>query len=330
VPAAGPTTPAYEVEDVATAWSEQLLGWGPDFHDLLLGDELRMRAYRLAIGEVIRPGDVVVDVGTGTGVLARWALHAGAARAYGIERDAALLDRAVAAAAAVGLADRFVPVAGLSFDVALPERADVLVSEILGNLVDNEGSTAILADARRRFLRPGGRTMPARAERYLVPVEARRAHRQVAAQGGPGDTPFDAYYDVVLPRSGYLATPRVDRVFTVDDDTTSYRSELVFPVHRAGVLTGFKGWFVADLSPTVALDIGGDDPAGGRPGRTTSDSWRHAYLPVARPIRVDRHDRVALTLERRDGDRATFAQSYAWHGAVWRDDDAVARFAHRT
>lgn len=322
---------AYGHEDVAPPWSEQLLDWGAEFHDLLLGDELRMRAYRLAVAEVVRPGDVVVDLGTGTGVLARWAIEAGAARAYGIERDPALLDQAVAAAQAAGMGDRFVPVNGLSFAVELPEPADVLVSEILGNLVDNENCIAILADARR-FLRPGGRLLPRRAERYLVPVEAPRAHAAVSARAGAGNGsgPFDAYYDVILPRSGYLASPRCDRAFGTDDAVTAYRSDLVFAVDRPGTFTGFKGWFVADLSPTVALDISGDRIDGG-PARTTSDSWRHAYLPVERPVAVEAHDRIVLALERRgavDGD--PFAQSYTWSGTVYRGTDPVATFAQHT
>lgn len=315
---------SYEAEEVAAPWSEQLLGWSDDFHDLLLGDELRMRAYRQAITEVVTPGDVVVDLGTGTGVLARWALAAGAARAYGVERDPALLARAEAAAADEGVGSRFVPVPGLSFDVALPEPADLLVSEILGNLVDNEASTRILADATR-FLRPGGRMLPVRAERYLVPVEARRAHAAVA-EAASG---FDGYYDVILPRAGYLASPRLDRTFTFGDEPGSYGRTLTFPVQRAGVLTGFKGWFVADLSPTVTLDISGDriEPA---TERTTSDSWRHAYLPIAEPIPVEPYDRVALAFQRKEGDGGPFAQSYRWSGTVWRGDSAVGRFGHRT
>jgi protein arginine N-methyltransferase 1 len=324
---------AYEAEQVWAPWSEQLLGWGIDFHELLLGDELRMRAYRQAIVETVRPGDVVVDLGTGTGVLARWAIEAGAARAYGIERDPALLERAVAAANADGHGSRFVPLDGLSFDVTLPEPADVLVSEILGNLVDNEDCCRILADAAHRFLAPGGRLLPRRAERYLVPVDARRAHAGVAALGAEVESPFDAYYDVILPRSGYLASPRLDRAFGFAGDPTSYRSDLVFAVDRPGLFTGVKGWFVADLSATVALDISGDRIDGGGPGRTASDSWKHAYLPISQPIAVEPHDRITLSLARvaPEGDGGpTFAQSYTWDGTVRRGDEVVARFTQRS
>jgi len=333
----------YEPEQVWAPWSEQLLGWGDEFHDLLLGDELRMRAYRQAIVEAVRPGDVVADLGTGTGVLARWTIEAGAGRVYAIERDADLLERARVAAEAAGLGERFVPVAGLSFDVELPERVDVIVSEILGNLVDNENCTHILDDAVRRFLAPGGRLLPSRAERYLVPVEARRAHDEVGTlRSSQVPRPFDAYYDVVLPRSGYLASPRLDRTFdfAAQGAPTAYRSDLVFAVDRAGLFTGFKGWFVADLSPTVALDIAGDRIDGGRSGRTSSDSWKHAYLPIEHPVEVEPHDRITLQLTRtapipapgNDGkDGATaFAQSYAWQGAIHRAAHRIATFTHAT
>ena len=319
---------AYTHEDVAEPWSEQVLDWGAEFHDLLLGDALRMRAYRLALREAVRPGDVVVDLGTGTGVLARWAIEAGAARAYGVERDPALLDRARAAAVDAGMGDRFVPVAGLSFDVDLPEPADLVVSEILGNLVDNEACGPILADARARFLRPGGRLLPRRVERYLVPVEAPRAHATVASRPG---RPFDAYYDVVLPRTGYLASPRADRAFDAGVDVPEYETRLVFAVDRAGLFTGFKGWFVADLSDTVVLDIAGDHVGTGPRDRTSSDSWRHAFLPVADPVAVEPHDRIVVTLSRAvPPGGGPFAQSYRWAGEVRRGPGALATFAQRT
>jgi type I protein arginine methyltransferase len=328
----------YEAEQVWAPWSEQLLDWGDEFHDLLLGDELRMRAYRRAIAELVAPGDVVVDLGTGTGVLALWALEAGAARVYGVERDPALLDRAAAGAAEAGAGDRFVAVPGLSFEVALPERVDVIISEILGNLVDNEDCVRVLDDAVRRFLAPGGRLLPRRVERYLVPVEAPRAHAEVAAQAGvaaAGSRPFDAYYDVILPRRGYLASPRLDRTFDLAavDPPSAYRSDVVFAVDRPGTLTGFKGWFVADLSPTVVLDIAGDHIGAGGGDRTSSDSWKHAFLPLEHPVAVEPHDRIVLRLTRSipgGGNGDTFAQSYRWEGAVHRDHDVVARFAHAT
>jgi protein arginine N-methyltransferase 1 len=333
----------YEPEHVWLPASERLLEWDDSFHDLMLGDHVRMTAFRAAVREAVRPGDVVLDLGTGTGILARWALAAGAARVYGLDVNERVLATAAGRLVAAGFgADRFHPVAGLSFDVSLPERVDVVVSEILGNLVDNENCVAILADARRRFLRPGGRMLPRWASTHLVPVAAAAAHAQLS-RGAPDDAgspaefaellrgrgaagPFDLYYDAILPATGYLAAPQqVRRHDLSSGEDTEYSVTLDFPVTRDGLLTGFKGYFVAALSDTVILDISGDAI-----GRTTSDSWKHCYLPIAEPVPAQAGDRITLTFARTATREGTFGQSYRWTGRVESSSGTVATFAQHT
>ncbi|MFE0189670.1 methyltransferase domain-containing protein [Streptomyces sp. NPDC059008] len=359
-PVAGPATDAltvhrsgvlgqdYEPEQIWLPASEQLLEWDDGFHDLMLGDHVRMAAFRAAVFEAVRPGDTVLDLGTGTGILARWALEAGADRVYGIDLNEKILDTAADRLTAAGFGDRFHPLAGLSFGLELPERVDLVISEIMGNLADNENFAAILADARRRFLKPGGTMLPRRVESYLVPVAAERAHAQVA-RGVPEDagsaadfaallrrrgarSPFDLYYDAVLPVGAYLAAPRPARVYDLGDGAadTDYRLPLVYTVRRDGLFTGFKGYFVATLSDSVALDISGDDTGGADRARTTSDSWKHCYLPVAEAVPVRRGDRIALTFSRDAGPDDSFGQRYRWEGRVLSGDTTLARFSHST
>lgn len=340
----------YRAEQVWLPASEQLLDWGEEFHELMLDDELRMTAFQAAIGEAVRPGDTVLDLGTGTGILARWALQAGAARVYGIDLNEKVLATATERLAEAGFADRFIPLAGLSFDLELPERVDIVISEIMGNLGDNENFSAILGDARERFLRPGGTMLPRLVDSFLVPVTAESAHAQLTGPGpedagGPSAfaallaargarDPFSLYYDVILPVSGHLSAPGLLRRYEPAGERTgagrspvSYDVPLAFTVQRDGVFTGFKGYFTARLSQTVALDISGDDIA----GRTTSDSWKHCYLPVERPVRVRRGDRIAMTFSRRSGrDGNPFGQTYAWQGRILSGSRVVDRFAHST
>jgi ubiquinone/menaquinone biosynthesis C-methylase UbiE len=310
---------AYELEQPWLPSSEGIIEWGPDFHALMLDDRLRMTAFRTAVHEVVRPGSVVVDLGTGTGILARWALEAGAARVYGIDFNAAVLRTAVDRIAEAGFSDRFHPRQGLSYDIELPERADVVISETLGNLADNESCVPILADARARFLAADGVMIPSQVESYLVPVSSVRAHDAVRAgrvQGGeqPAD-PFGTYYDAVMPWTTHLATPRLARRYEFTRaESDTYAVPTTFAIRHDGVFTGFKGYFTANLSPSVAMDISGDDIEHG----TASDSWKHAYLPVRDPIEVRRGDRLALTFAR--GTTGSFAQRYRWAGAVLRDD----------
>jgi protein arginine N-methyltransferase 1 len=150
----------YEPEQVWLPVSEAILDWDDSFHHLLLNDYIRMVAFKTAVSEATEPGMVVLDLGTGTGILAQWALEAGAARVYGIDLNEAILRTAIERISAAGQGDKFYPICGLSFEVELPERADLIISETLGNIADNEDCVSILADARKRFLADGGAMLP--------------------------------------------------------------------------------------------------------------------------------------------------------------------------
>jgi protein arginine N-methyltransferase 1 len=334
----------YESEEVWFPCSLDVLGWDESFHDLMLNDRLRMAAYEEAIRRAVRPGMVVLDVGTGTGILARWALEAGAARVYGIEVNGRILEIAKSNMHRAGVADRFKPINALSYDVVLPEKVDLIISEIIGNIGDNEDCARILADARDRFLKPRGKMLPERLSIHFVPVASPAAHAQIergvckavsAVQDlqqllnrlGVAD-PFELYYDVVLPRSRYLGLPRQARTidFRTDPAETAYALSLTFPATADGLLTGFKGYFIAQLTDRDLLDISGDDPKAG----SSSDSWKHCYLPLARPLPVRAGDIIRFDLERRPvQDKASpFSCRYRWRAEVATDaGQASARCA---
>lgn len=334
-------TAAYEVEQVWLPFSESITSWDEDFHSLMLDDQIRMVAYKTAIMEAVKPGMVVLDLGTGTGILALWALQAGAARVYGLDLNESILQRAVERISGAGFGERFKALNCLSYDLQLPEQVDVIISEIMGNIADNEDFVPILTDARKRFLKSGGVMLPHRVESYLVPVSAEKAHAQLSrgecmglAAGASLEQllqrsgiqgRFNCYYDAILSQRAYLATPRILRTFALDaTDSPDYRVPLVYTVMRPGRFTGFKGYFVADLSRTVSLDISGDDI----PNRMTSDSWKHCYLPVETPVETQAGDRIALTFARtypRHRD-TPFRQSYRWEGEILRGTRVLGSF----
>jgi len=328
------TTPSmrYELEEVWFPCSLDILGWDEEFHELMLNDQLRMAAYREAIRQAVWPGAVVLDLGTGTGVLAQWALEARAKRVYGIEVNHKILELAERRLGAAGLADRFKPVNGLSYDVELPEKVDLIISELIGNFGDNEDCHRILADARGRFLKPGGLMLPLRVTTFFVPVSSLMAHEQILSGVCKSvsrthdlrkllerlglDDPFDVYYDVIVPERRHLGAPRKARVFDLGADRvdTTYRIDLSFTASAPGPLTGFKGYFIADLTEQIRLDISGSDIE----SRLTSDSWKHAYLPLRRPIDVRSGVSIKLTLERKANEDKSLASTfrYRWQATL--------------
>ena len=117
-----------------------------DEHREYLSDPARLEAYRRAIHEVVRPGMVVADLGSGTGILGLFALEAGAARVYSIEATG-MIEIARALAGANGFRDRFHAVQSHSSEAELPERVDAIVSD---------GSASMRTFSRSTPTRPRG------------------------------------------------------------------------------------------------------------------------------------------------------------------------------
>ena len=142
----------------------------PELHISMLEDRTRTQAFLAAIEEVVQVGDIVLDIGTGTGILAMAAARAGAAHVYAIE--AGHIGRSAQALfEANGLADKITLIPGWSLAVELPERADLLVSEILGSRPLSERIMPVTLDARNRLLKPNARLIPESLEVWGVPVE---------------------------------------------------------------------------------------------------------------------------------------------------------------
>ena len=146
-----------------------------EVHRTMICDRVRTEAFRRAIDAVVRPGDIVLDVGAGSGILSVFAARAGAARVYAVERTTIAVV-AHELAAANGVADTVRVIQGEVEDVELPERVDVIVSEWLGGFGIDEGMLAPVITARDRWLEPGGVMIP-RSVTALTALGARPLSR---------------------------------------------------------------------------------------------------------------------------------------------------------
>ncbi|KAF0925098.1 hypothetical protein E2562_015388 [Oryza meyeriana var. granulata] len=95
-----------------------------------------------------------------------------------------------------------------------PEKADILVSELLGSFGDNELSPECL-DGAQRFLKPDGISIPSSYTSFIEPITASKLHNDIKAHKDIAH--FETAYVVKLHRVARLAPTQ--SVFTFDHPT---------------------------------------------------------------------------------------------------------------
>jgi len=141
-----------------------------DLHEQerMLADEPRMAFYHEAITRHIQPGDRVIDLGTGTGILAAFASRQGAAQVYAVDHSS-IIDHAMQLGAENGIENvDFEDVHSKKF--YLDEPVDVILHEQIGDFLFDEAMVPNVCDLRDRLLKPGGLILPSQFEFFCEPM----------------------------------------------------------------------------------------------------------------------------------------------------------------
>lgn len=256
-------------------------------HDTMLADHVRVDTYARAIARHVNPGDVVLDLGTGTGVLAFLAAKHNPRVVHAIDHSPVIF-RAQAVAQANGIERvQFHHVHSSNF--VAPEPVDVIVHEQMGAALFDERMVENLLDLRGRVLKPDGTILPSRFEFFIDPVELKESIPFAWQQRDIHGVDFSALrkagelYDQALRfvRPCEIAQSLCDRSPLLAIDLNVAHSSVLpqalnfsRPVIRTGRLDGFYVSFIAHFDEETYLDtcpLQNHDPP---------NAWPHLLLRV--------------------------------------------------
>ncbi len=296
--------------EIAAITREVLSAHVPPWHFVLVRDTARNDAYEAALRRAIYPGCRVLEIGTGTGLLAMMAARLGASHVYTCEMEPAIALAARRVIADNGFANQITVLSKHSHDIAPDELGgpvDILVSEIVSNDMLNEAVLAVMEDAVGRLVKPGGAIIPARGQvRVALGYYDGLDHRRMTQVSGFDLSAFNALAPTSyqIPSGSPALSLRSDSadLFAFDFQSggpwAEQRSTVTVSTH-AGQANGIAQW--------IALDMDARGRYENRPAAAAQSCWAVMFHPfpaplspsIASPDGVEicgRHDRTALRI----------------------------------
>ncbi len=288
-----------------------------EYHRTLIADRVRIRAYHDALQRVIRKGEtVVVDIGTGTGLLAFLAAKLGAKKVYAYEM--AEIGAVAEKLKALNKLRNVELIPGRSTEFIDPPRGDVVVTETLGNFALEEFLVETMNDARARHVKPGGVLIPGAVDQLVAPVIASRLHDELTAWDRIGYGLDFAPARVMSLNNVYIRTVppaellgggknalRWDRVDFREANRMSRKGTGKWTLTQPAKIYGLAIWWSAELMPGISL--------------TTSPlaaptHWEQLYFPALEPLSVEAGESLVAEIRTKSSEEG--GTDIAWSLAV--------------
>ena len=281
----------------------------PRWHFEMLNDEERNHAFETALAKAITDNTIVLDIGSGSGLLAMMAARAGARETVTCEMIAPVAALARRTIALNGFGDRITVLdmksTSIQVGIDMPRRANLLVTETVDCGLLGEGIIPSVAHARTHLLTEDARIIPCSASVMCCAVESERLlHLNRAGMAaGFNVSPINhfataGYFPVRLAAFDYKPLTDPFEVFHFDfrEDLKAQESRTIHvPVIRDGVCHAFVLWFEMQLDDEISIS--------NRPGSGTH--WEQALqcLESGSPVQAGKtmnvladHDYTSLSI----------------------------------
>lgn len=277
-------------------------------YGIMIADSVRMDPYAYALKTAINPDSVVLDIGTATGIHALLAAKFGAKKVYAVESNEAI-HLAKDLAAANGYADHIEFIQASSTKITLPEKADIIVSDLRGSLPLFGDHIPSIIDARQRHLRPGGRLIPMKDTLWVALVEAHAIYRDLVR---PWDYPYGFDMNLAKDRvlnswsdddSGaftsrnLLMNPKIWATLDYNSivNPTVGQSGLQVKVTRSGTAHGLLVWFDAEVGKGVGFSNGPQE-------KRIAEVYGRGFFPLLEPVSVAEGNTIIIDINAEHSD----------------------------
>lgn len=283
-------------------------------HSEMTYDRTRTNAFYRAVRRYAK-GKVVLDIGTGIGTLSLFAAKEGAKKVYAIEATG-IIDVAKKIISKNGYAKQIELIKGMSTEINLPERCDILVSELIGHFGVEEDIVEIFADARKRLLKPDAVLIPASLELFIVPVQMPEFENMLGRWNdvdgiyeellgenykkgikiGELGTQYDKRCSYVVDKrresmtDRFLAEPKKISYFDLYKDVSgNVAVDVKYTATRSGKMNGCVGWFKSSLTDDIEI---GTSPA------SAPTHWHQVFFP-SENLSVNNGDKIRVKFQYR-------------------------------
>ncbi|WP_207457204.1 tetratricopeptide repeat protein [Azospirillum sp. SYSU D00513] len=303
---------AIDPDHPLVAFTRRLIHSGavPGWHLPMINDFERNEAYDAALRRAVKPDSLVLEIGTGSGIVAMMAARAGAGKVVTCEVNPILARVAKETVARNGYEDRVSVVPKLSTQLVMgedmPEKADVFVSELINIGMLAPRMLSVLQHARTHLVKPGGAIIPRASTVYAMLVETPELARinPVKTIDGFDMSSFDVfrspgYQQIDLAADAH--TPLSADFTALDFDFTRNmpeegEREIEVEVTAEGTVHGVAFWFDLFMDEEVTYRSG---------SRSRTNHWKQAMTFLESPIPVAPGDRLRI-LARYDNNQISF------------------------
>jgi type I protein arginine methyltransferase len=278
--------------------NDSIQGYSIAGYARMIVDRHRTDPYVRALKAAIKPGAVVLDIGTGTGFFAVLACQFGASKVYAIEPDGAIT---IAKQVAIDnhCADKIEFIQGLSSQIDLPERVDVIICDLRGVMPLYQHHLSEIADARQRHLAPGGIQIPQQDSIWATLIsDADYYDREYQAfwEDAYGCNLSANHQFLVntwrkhrLQPEQYLASPQLWQTLDYTQPRDSnVEATLNWTIDRPGIAHGIGIWFDTLLAEGIGFSNAPDRP---------ECIYGNGFIPLKAPVDLVAGDRVTVTIK---------------------------------